>query len=51
MSTADLPKFSTIEEFLALSDDMDRELIRRQIRERPMTKRNRFLAASEAKLA
>ncbi len=50
MSTAELPKLITIGEFLALPDDMDRELIRGEVRERPMTKRNRFHAASEAKL-
>ena len=28
MSTAELPKLITLQEFLALPDDMDRELIR-----------------------
>ncbi len=51
MSTAELPKLITIEEFLALPDDMDRELIRGEVRERPMTKRNRFHAGAEATLA
>lgn len=51
MSTAELPKLVTLEEFLALPDDMDRELIRGEVRERPMTKRNRFHAETEAKLA
>jgi len=51
MSTAELPKLITLKEFLALPDDMDRELIRGEVRERPMTKRNRFHASSEATLA
>jgi Uma2 family endonuclease len=51
MSTAELPRLITVEEFLALPDDMDRELIRGEVRERPMTKRNRFHAETEAKLA
>jgi Uma2 family endonuclease len=51
MSTAELPKLITLEEFLAFPDDMDRELIRGEVRERPMTKRNRFHAETEAKLA
>jgi len=42
----------TLEEFLALPDDgMDRELIRGEVRERPMTRRNRFHAASESKVS
>jgi Uma2 family endonuclease len=51
MSTAELPKLITLQEFLALPDDMDRELIRGEVRERPMTKRNRFHASAEATLA
>jgi Uma2 family endonuclease len=52
MSTAELPKLITLEEFLALpDDDMDRELIHGEVRERPMTKRNRFHASAEATLA
>lgn len=43
MSTAEAPVLMTSEELLALPDDgMDRELIRGQLRERPMTLRNRW---------
>ncbi len=42
----------TLEQFLALPEDgMDRELIAGEVRERPMTKRNRFHAATESKVA
>lgn len=52
MSIANPPKFVTIKEFLAIPEDgIDRELIRGEIRERPMTKRNRYHAKTEAKLA
>lgn len=52
MSTAASPKLMTLDEFLALPEDgMDRELIRGEVRERPMTKRNRFHAASESKVS
>lgn len=51
MSTAVSPKLMTLDELLALPDDgMDRELIRGEIRERPMTRRNRFHAASESRV-
>ena len=52
MSTEILPASMTVEEFLALPENgMDRELIRGELRERPMTKRNRFHAESEAAIA
>ena len=52
MSTALPPKLMTLEEFTALPDDgMDRELILGEMRERPMTKRNRFHAKAEATIA
>ena len=42
MSSAVLPRLMTTEELLALPDDgLDRDLIFGQLRERPMTKRNR----------
>jgi Uma2 family endonuclease len=42
----------TLEEMLALPDDgMERELIRGQLRERPMTRRNRWHAGVEARIA
>jgi len=52
MSIASPPKLVSFEEFSAIPpDEMDRELIRGEIRERPMTKRNRFHAATEATVA
>jgi Uma2 family endonuclease len=46
------PKLITIEEFLVLPEDgIDRDLINGQIREQPMTKRNRFHAETEATIA
>lgn len=42
----------TTEELLSLPDDgMERELIRGELREKPMTKRNRWHARTEAKLS
>ena len=42
----------TAEEFLALPDDgMERDLIRGEIREKPMTRRNRDHSGVEAKIA
>jgi Uma2 family endonuclease len=42
----------TLEEMLALPDDgMERELIRGQLQERPMTKRNRWHSGVEARIA
>jgi Uma2 family endonuclease len=52
MSTAVPPKLMTLEEFHALPENgTDRELIRGEVRERPMTRRNRFHAASESKVS
>ena len=46
------PPLMTAEQLLAIPDDqMERDLIRGQLRERPMTKRNRFHAATEAAIA
>ncbi len=51
MSTADT-SLMTAEEFLALPDDgKERELIRGELREKPMTYRNRFHAQAEARIA
>ena len=51
MSTA-TPSLVTTEELLDMPDDgVDRELIRGGLKERPMTKRNRFHAATEARVA
>ena len=51
MSTA-TPSLVTTEELLDMPDDgVDRELIRGGLNERPMTKRNRFHAATEARVA
>jgi Uma2 family endonuclease len=52
MSAVAKPKVMTTEEMLALPDDgMDRELIRGKLKERPMTKRNRWHSSVEARLA
>lgn len=53
MSTALPQKLITVAEFEALPDDgMERDLVCGQlVRERPMTKRNRFHAKTEAKIA
>ena len=52
MSIAIAPKLITLTEFLAIpEDDIDRELIRGEIREKAMTKRNRFHAKTEAAIA
>lgn len=46
------PNLVTLDQFLLIpQDETDRELIRGEIRERPMTKRNRFHAKTEANLA
>lgn len=52
MSTA-TPALMTVEDLDALSDNdgIDRELIRGELRERPMTRRNRFHTAVEARVA
>ena len=45
------PSWITCEQLLALPEDgLERELIRGVLRERPMTRRNRFHAAAEAKI-
>lgn len=50
MSTIASPM--TVEELLAVpDDDIDRELIRGELREKPMTRRNRFHARTEARIA
>ena len=41
----------TTSELLAMPDDMERDLIRGELRERPMTRRNRLHAATEANIA
>lgn len=52
MSTAAAPTRMTLEQFDALPENgMDRELIAGELRERPTTRRNRFHAASEARVA
>jgi Uma2 family endonuclease len=52
MSTIVRPSTMTTEEMLALPDDgMDRELIHGQLREKPMTKRNRWHSVAEAQIA
>jgi Uma2 family endonuclease len=52
MSTATPPRMLTTEEMLALPDDgMDRELIRGELRERPMTLRNRKHSRIEARIS
>jgi len=52
MSTAIPPKLMTVEQLDALpEDDIDRELIKGRLKERPMTRRNRFHAKAEANLA
>ena len=52
MSTAS-PPLMTVEDLIALPDDdgVDRELVRGELRERAMTRRNRFHAATEACVA
>jgi len=51
MSIAESPLLTT-EDLLAIPDDgMHRELIRGQLKEAPMTKRNRFHAYAEARIA
>lgn len=51
MSTV-APELLTTEQLLAMPEDgMDRELIRGQLRERPMTKRNRFHTYAVTRLA
>src|SRR5690242_760867 len=52
VSLATPPRMWTTEEMLALPDDgMDRELIRGQLRERPMTMRNRRHSRIEARVS
>ncbi len=53
MSTALPMGTMTLAEFLALPEvgDVERELIRGEVRERPLTKRNRVHAKTEARLA
>jgi Uma2 family endonuclease len=52
MSTMTQPVLVTTEELLALPDDgMERWLIRGELREKPMTKRNRWHARVEARIA
>ncbi len=52
MSIVSPPDLVTLDQFLLIPrDDMDRELIRGEVRERPMTRRNRFHAKAEANLA
>ena len=53
MSTASPERLLTIEEFHALPVDeaLQRDLIRGVVWERPMTRRNRWHAAAEARLA
>ena len=52
MSTTASPQVMTTEEMLALPEDgMDRELIRGQLREKPMTRRNRRHSRVEARIA
>ena len=43
----------TIEAFLALpqDDNVDRDLVRGEVKERPLTRRNRFHAKTEARVA
>ncbi len=51
MSTV-TPSLMTTAEFMVLPEDgMERELIRGQLRERPMTKRNRFHASAVTRIA
>src|SRR5688500_18740270 len=46
------PQLLTTDQFLAMPEDgMDRELIRRQLRQRPMTKRNRRQTSAVTRLA
>ena len=52
MSIAASPKLMTIDEFLALpDDDTERMLIRGVLWEKPMTRRNRYHAHTEARIA
>ncbi|MEM6691052.1 MAG: Uma2 family endonuclease [Planctomycetota bacterium] len=52
MSVVSQPIRITLDQFLAIpADDKDRELIAGEIRERPMTRRNRFHARTESKIA
>src|SRR5688572_3039530 len=52
MTAAVAERLMTTEELLALPDDgVDRELIRGQLRERPMTKRSRPHSRTEAMIA
>lgn len=51
MSTVTTPQPMTVEKLDALSDDeMDRELIRGELRERPMTRRNRWHSCTESRI-
>ena len=52
MSTATLPRTMTLEEMDALPEDgKDRELIRGELRERPITRRNRWQSKIETRIA
>lgn len=53
MSTTTPPRLMTVEEFLALPEDetKDRMLIRGQLWEKPMTRRNRLHSKTEARIA
>lgn len=53
MSIASLPRKMTVEEFLALPDDpeVERMLINGELWEKPMTRRNRFHARTETRIA
>jgi Uma2 family endonuclease len=51
MSTATPPRPTTFEQILSLPDDgIDRELIRGELREKPMTRRNRWHSSIEARI-
>ena len=52
MSTVTAPRLMTNAELLAIPDDgMERNLIRGVLKEKPMTRRNRFHSSAEANLA
>ena len=52
MSTVTAPRLMTNTELLAIPDDgMERNLIRGVLKEKPMTRRNRYHSSSEANLA
>jgi Uma2 family endonuclease len=52
MSVATMDRPKTIAELLAMPEDgVERELIRGHLRERPMTKRNRWHSRTEARIA